>query len=543
VSTTGFFLMASVLFPLGMAAACLWRAFRRHVPFLLALAPLPALFVATMGARGTFVFFPPPFRTTLELDQPGAILLAGGALLWSAAGAYASAYLGSKPGAVRFSVWWLLTMAGSLGIFVVADIAGFYLLYTLLSLAAYGLITHEETARARRAGRLYVVLALLGEAFLLLAFVMLASGHPDPNPLIRDVAADLPFSPMRDGIVALLILGFALKMGLAPVHVWLPLAHPAAPIPASAVLSGVLVKAGVIGLIRFLPFEAGLPGWGTALVVLGFVTAYYGAAVGFTQTRPKTILAYSTVSQMGLLAVLLGTALVNADPAGLDLVAYYGVHHTLVKGGLFLAVGIVAVAAGKQKWPVLVLTAILALSLGGMPLTSGALAKLAAKPMLESGLVSLAMSLAGAGSTMLMLHFLRTLMREAVAEPNSRAPTGEMLPWLVIVAVSLVVPLSLYPAISGESLSYILSPESLWKLLWPMALGAILMVGLSRFRNLPGRIPEGDIVGLLPGAMPFVHRVVARIGDVDAELRRWPTASLLLIGFAVLLGGTLMWGT
>jgi formate hydrogenlyase subunit 3/multisubunit Na+/H+ antiporter MnhD subunit len=309
------------------------------------------------------------------------------------------------------------------------------------------------------------------------------------------------------------------------------------------VLSGVLVKAGVIGLIRFLPFEAGLPGWGTALVVLGFVTAYYGAAVGFTQTRTKTILAYSTVSQMGLLAVLLGTALVNADPAGLDLVAYYGVHHTLVKGGLFLAVGIMAVTAGKQRWPVLVLTAILALSLGGMPLTGGALAKLAAKPKLDSGLVSVAMSLAGAGSTMLMLHFLRTVMREPVADATSHAPMAEMLPWLVVVVVSLVVPLSLYPAISGESLSYILSPASLWKLLWPMALGPIAMIWLSQVRSLPGSILEGDIVGLLPGAMPFVHRAVAQIGNIDAELRRWPTASLLLIGFAVLLGGALMWRT
>jgi formate hydrogenlyase subunit 3/multisubunit Na+/H+ antiporter MnhD subunit len=536
-------LATSVLLPLGMAAACLLPSFRRRVPFLLALAPLPALLVAAVAPAGTMVFFPAPFRMMLEVDRPGAMLLVGAALLWSAAGAYASSYLGSKPGAARFSIWWLLTLAGCLGIFVVADIASFYLLFTLLSLAAYGLIAHEETAGARRAGGVYVVLALLGEAFLLLAFVMLATGSPEPNPLIRDVVAGLPLSPMRDGIVTLLILGFAIKMGLVPVHVWLPLAHPAAPMPASAVLSGVVVKAGVIGLMRFLPFEAGLPGWGDFLIVAGLVTAFYGAAVGFTQVRSKTVLAYSTVSQMGLLAVLIGTALGAADSGGLDLVAYYGVHHTLVKGALFLSVGIVAVSGGPRRWPVLLLTGVLALSLGGMPLTSGALAKLAAKPMLGSGVVGLATSLAAAGSTLLMLHFLRVLWRDAAPATASRAPMGEILPWLLVALASLVVPWTLYPSVANESLGDLLSIDALWKLAWPMALGAIGILGLSRIKSLPGAIPEGDILVLGRRALPFGRNWAMWLSEIDGSLRLWPVASLLLIGFAILLGGALIWRT
>ncbi|MDP3317738.1 MAG: proton-conducting transporter membrane subunit, partial [Bosea sp. (in: a-proteobacteria)] len=296
MSPAALLLVTALLAPLAMAAGCLSRAFRSRVPGLLWLAPLPALLAALWLPAGTAVSFPVPFRMVLALDQPGAILLGGAAFLWSAAGAYAASYLRGKPGLTGFCVWWLLTLAGSLGVLIVADIAGFYLLFTLASLSAYGLVAHEQTDAARRAGLVYMVLALLGEAFLLFAFVMLAAGLPDPNPLIADAVAALPGSPMRDGIVALLMLGFALKMGLIPLHVWLPLAHPAAPMPASAVLSGVLVKAGVIGLVRFLPFEAPLPTWGAILAIAGILTAYGGAALGVAQRRPKTILAYSTVS-------------------------------------------------------------------------------------------------------------------------------------------------------------------------------------------------------------------------------------------------------
>ncbi|MGO4388652.1 complex I subunit 5 family protein [Microvirga sp. 2YAF29] len=477
---------------------------------------------------------------TLALDRPGAILLGGSALLWSAAGAYAASYMRHDPEAPQFAVWWLLTLAGSLGLFIVGDVVNFYLLFTLTSLSAYGLITHEQTAAASRAGVIYVALALLAEAFLLLALVMLAAGHPEANPQIRDVVIALPSSPMRDGIVALLILGFSLKMGLFPLHVWLPLAHPAAPVPASAVLSGVVVKSGVIGLLRFLPYEVGLPFWGTVLIVTGIVTAYYGVLIGITQERPKTILAYSTVSQMGLVAVLLGVALENADPEATNLVAYYAVHHTLIKGALFLAIGVLSATRGPRLRPVLLLTGILALSLGGMPLTSGALAKLAAKPMLGYGLVGFAVTFAGAGSTMLMLHFILTIAYDERRKPPASAPPGQLFPWLAVTTASLVVPWSLYPTIAGESVMRLLEPSALWKVAWPMLLGASAIVFVRLLTRLPGSVPEGDIVTLVEVGSPIVLRLAASIEQADTRLRRWPVAGLLLVGLAVLLGGALM---
>ena len=110
------------------------------------------------------------------------MLLGASALLWMAAGAYAATLLRDKPDSGRFVVWWLMTLTGSLGVFIAADLVGFYLFFTVVSLSAYGLIVFDETSTARRAGAVYVSLALLGEAFLLMGFVLLAPPKPGRQP-------------------------------------------------------------------------------------------------------------------------------------------------------------------------------------------------------------------------------------------------------------------------------------------------------------------------------------------------------------------------
>jgi formate hydrogenlyase subunit 3/multisubunit Na+/H+ antiporter MnhD subunit len=123
------------------------------MPSLLSLAPLPALAAALLVADGTTLVLPePPFRMTLALDGPGAMLLGIAALLWVVGGASAPTYLRGDPNAGRFAEWWLLTLIGSLGGFIAADLVSFFLTYSVVSLAAYGLIAHAGTAVSRRAG-------------------------------------------------------------------------------------------------------------------------------------------------------------------------------------------------------------------------------------------------------------------------------------------------------------------------------------------------------------------------------------------------------
>src|SRR5271165_1202073 len=144
-------LAVSLAVPLAMLLACVsWRA-RDRMPTLLALAPVPALTAALLAPAGATLVLPEPqFRMTLALDVPGAMLLGVTALLWIVTGAYASTHLRGDPNAGRFAEWWLLTLTGNLGVFIAADLVSFYLTFSVVSLAAYGLIVHDGTPSSRR---------------------------------------------------------------------------------------------------------------------------------------------------------------------------------------------------------------------------------------------------------------------------------------------------------------------------------------------------------------------------------------------------------
>ncbi len=507
------------------------------------LAPVPALAAALVaGGSPPLVFDQTQLRFTLALDPPGAILLGVAAFLWLAAGVYAWAYLGADPKAGRFAEYWLATLSGSLGVFFAADLATFYIAFALASLPAYGLVVHDDTPRSRRAAAIYLALAVLAEICLLLAFALLAEASTSDSIAIHDVVATLAASPWRDLTVAFLVAGFGLKAGLVPLHVWLPLAHPAAPMPASSVLSGAIIKAGIIGFMRFLPIEGALAGWGEVLVAVGLFTAFYGVAVGITQANPKTVLAYSSVSQMGVLVTVLGMGLASRDAGTALAASFYAAHHVLAKGALFLGVGVVAVTGSRRLMPVLLPSAVLALGLGGLPLTGGALAKLAVKSPLGDGAVGMLAAFSAAGTTLLMLHFLRRLAAIASEDSDGTAPLGLTAPWLASAVASVAVPWALYPAVVGGGWSDVLAPAEIGAALWPVALGAVLAVGLWRFGDALPRVPEGDVVVVGAWSMR-----AARVGGDALEraerwLQQWPVTGVLLLALTVILAGILLVG-
>jgi formate hydrogenlyase subunit 3/multisubunit Na+/H+ antiporter MnhD subunit len=532
---SGALLGLALAVPLGMLAACLSPRARERMPAWLAVAPAPALLAALLAPGGAVALPPALLRIRLALDVPSAVLLGVAALLWMVGGLYATAWLRGKPGSERFVAWWLLTLAGSVGVFMAADLVSFYLLFSMVSLAAYGLVIDDGTARARRAGLVYVGLAVLGEAFLLMAFVLLAQATPGGSLLIRDGVAALAASPSRDAILALLILGFGAKIGMTPFHVWMPLAYRSAPIPAAAVLSGAAVKAGVIGLIRFLPPELAMPGWGGALAALGLFSAYFGVVTGVTQANPKVVLAYSSVSQMGLLAAVFGMGLAAGDGGVALAAAFYATHHILVKGTLFLSVGVVRETGRRRVWLVLAPTAILALSLAGLPLTGGVLAKLAVKGPLGSGVVSGLATLSAAGSALLMCHFLRRLSDAVATDRAAVASRALVLPWLGAVTASLAVPWGLYAALGLGSVAYATSPAALFNAGWPVVLGGVLAFGLWRWETRLPRIPPGDIVVYAAGAGRVAVAVGAAMELVDGALRQWAVAGVSLLTLAAIL--------
>ena len=407
-------LVASLAAPLALLCACFVKRWRQHALALQWLAPIPSLATGVIGLNHAPISCDlPVLGFTLRLDPSGALLLAVAALLWIAVSA---ALWRDRQPDNRFGISWLLTMTGNIGVFIAGDLVSFYLVYALVSIPAYGLFAFSDDAEQKRAGAIYLAFTILGEALLLLAFAMLVAGEPHGGARIVDVMNALPASPWRDAALGLIIAGFGMKIGMVPFNGWMPLTYSAAPIPAAALLSGAGVKAGVIGLIRFLPLGVSLESWGGALAAMGFLSAFYGVAFGLTQRNPKVILAYSSISQMGVITAALGMALVNGHADASLNVAIYAANHLLVKATLFLAIGALAMRGARLSKASLVLAAVLALSLAGLPLTGGALAKLALKAEFAGGFAATLATLSSIGTALLMTHFL---IRLAVPLPGA----------------------------------------------------------------------------------------------------------------------------
>jgi formate hydrogenlyase subunit 3/multisubunit Na+/H+ antiporter MnhD subunit len=269
-------------------------------------------------------------------------------------------------------------------------------------------------------------------------------------------------------------------------------------------------------------------------------TALYAVAMGITQTHPKSVLAYSSVSQMGVVVAVLGMGVLAGDTTAPVLAAFYAAHHVLVKGALFLAVGVVASTSTARVLPTLILATVLAAGLGGLPFTGGALAKFAVKDTLGAGLMGALGVVSAVGTTVLMLHFIVRLRASTASEPQATAPAGLTVPWLATAIASIVVPWVLYFAAPLGALPDPLAPKYLWEALWPVAVGAALAVVLARSGGRLPRIPEGDIAVVIDGAVRASVSVSRPLTRVDGWLRQWPAAGVSLLAVALALGAALL---
>jgi len=448
----------------------------------------------------------------LGLDRLTSVFLLFTALLWFAAGHFAHAYLEHDKRRAQFNGFFLLAMAGNFSLIAALDVASFYFSFALMTFAAYVLVVHDATNEARRAGRVYIVLAVIGEA-LLLAGLLLGSSAPG-NVDIATFRVSVATAPERELIVALLFAGFGVKAGVPLLHMWLPLAHPVAPTPASAVLSGAMIKAGLLGWLQFLPVSIiAMPAWSTALVLIGIAAAFYGVIVGLMQDAPKTILAYSSISQMGFMTVAVGVALSSSSLAPLAVMvsASYAIHHGLSKGALFLSVGL-ATGGRMPKWLLWSGIAASALSLSGAPLLSGALAKSELKALLfqaeSSGTIIVALSLAATGTTLLMIRFAFALRAKLNEKPQRQLAPAASVAWLGLVLASLVLP---WTVLLNASATSVLTLSKLWAAAWPVMLGCVVASLAIRTGGTmrTWRMPAGDVLQPIAYALSQATRALS----------------------------------
>ncbi|MEX2470981.1 MAG: complex I subunit 5 family protein [Gemmatimonadota bacterium] len=548
----GFAELLLILTPgLPAAIAVLWPIARLR-PLLQLVAPwaaLPALVLALVptaeGASWATVGVMTGLR--FEVDGVARAFLLVTALLWLVVGAFAARYHRDDPEKSRFLGFFVATMAGNLGLVVAADGLSFYLFFAVMTFAAYGLIVHRSDEEAFRAGRVYIVLAVLGEIAVLTALFMLgaaADGAPGFGTDMARAWGVVSEAGHAEGLAALVVFGFGIKAGLVPLHLWLPLAHPVAPTAASALLSGAMIKGGLLAWIRYLPPEAALPTVGGALIAVGAIATLYGVAVGLAQDDPKTVLAYSSVSQMGFMALGMGLAVRGgaAAPVAILAVVVYAVHHAVAKGALFLSVGVVdriplRRVTGRWKTWVLGGAALPALALSGAPGSTGAMSKATLKEAVYdlapglNGSLGIVLTAAGVGTTVLLARFLLLLMRRMerregreATEPGStersasflRATATLVSPWAVLLLVGVAGPWWLphvVPEVGGAGPS---GPLASWATASATVLGGIILacvvarwpavlLGLQKIR-----VPAGDL--LVP-----VETLVRRVGQLHGE--------------------------
>jgi formate hydrogenlyase subunit 3/multisubunit Na+/H+ antiporter MnhD subunit len=453
----------------------------------LPLAPLPALWLGWFAPAEPTVLPGVFLGVTLGLDDGRALLLAMTAALWTLAGLAAQRMAGERRIGV-FAGFWGLTLTGNLGVLLAQDVVTFYIAFAAVSLAAWALVIHERSPAALRAGRVYIVLAVVGEAALLVG--LLLGAHAAQSLQTADVRAALASAPAATQIVALLLVGLGIKAGLLPLHVWLPLAHPAAPVAASAVLSGAIVKAGLVGMMVLLPDGAAAQ----VLMGLGLLGAFFAALWGLTQSNPKAVLAYSTVSQMGLMLLLVG-----AGGMALAQVPYYALHHGMAKGALFLLVGVMYLSISPaQRWAVLAVAAVCAVTLAGAPLTGGALVKAAAKQPLPE-FWAWALTLTSCTTTLVMGWFLWRLWQVKLALAPARLWLGSWAVPVLAAGIAQLAPWLLWTDWTGRALSDAWSVALLLGSAWPVLLALPVLAGLIR-HPLPQR-PPGDVLDLWRGGV------------------------------------------
>lgn len=299
------------------------------------------LYPAVSGGTIVEASFPrvvPPLGLSFRVDPLGLLLGVIASFIWTMATVYSLEYMKHEHHKKRYYPFLILALAGCLGTFMAGDLFTLFLFYEMMSLSAYVLVIHEETPEAMRAGYKYLIMTIIGGLSI---FMGIAITYQVTGNISLGQGGVFPGASAVGllGFVGFLI-GFGIKAGMVPLHVWLPDAHPVAPSPASALLSGLLVKTGAYGLIRVIYDVYGIElvrqaGWNEVLIWLAAITIFLGSAVAIVQDDLKRRLAYSTIGQMGY--ILLGMALLT--PNALAGTIFHIFSHAFMKSTLFLSAG------------------------------------------------------------------------------------------------------------------------------------------------------------------------------------------------------------
>ena len=270
----------------------------------------------------------------------GVLALISAFLFFSSALA-SPAYFARAERTERYFSFFLLTLGAISGVFYAGDFGTLFLFFEMMSMASYVWVAQNETPDALRAAETYLYIAVIGGLVLLMGLFLL---YANAGTLRFEALVSADMSPrLRLAAGLCMLVGFGAKAGMFPLHIWLPKAHPVAPAPASALLSGILTKSGVFGVILVTCFLTdGDAAWGRLLLALATVTMVTGAVLAVFSVDLKRTLACSSMSQIGFILVGVAMRGLLGEEGGL---AAYGatlhmLNHSLIKLTLFVAAGV-----------------------------------------------------------------------------------------------------------------------------------------------------------------------------------------------------------
>jgi len=340
---------------------------------------------------------------SFRLDMLSYSVLLLTSFVWFFVMIYAHEYMKKEQKSTRFFFFLSLTYGSVLGAIMSGDLLTMFLFFEIMTVVSYMLVIHGQNDASYKAGYNYIIMGLIG-GFLILTALFLVYfnlGTLKFESMIEELST---MGNLKYWIMGLLVFGFGIKAGMAPVHVWLPRAHPVAPSPASAILSGVMIKVGAFGIIRvastyYFPSKDVVtsindPIWLTAqnigaiIIWTGIITMTIGVFLALQQANMKKMLAYHSVSQMGYIVTGIGVALYLGyqGAMGYSGALYHIINHALFKSLLFMVAGVVYYHTHQldmyklgglwKKLPFTTLVFIVAaLGISGVPLFNGYVSK------------------------------------------------------------------------------------------------------------------------------------------------------------------------
>ena len=473
--------------------------------FLAALALIPQVLKAPIRYDFWKMFGINGMVLGLNIDYLGLFMLCLISFLGFLATIYSSVYMTKYKGLRRYYFLLFIFIGAMNGTVIAGDLVSFFFFWELMTISSFLLVIFDGTEEARRAGIKYFIMTAIGALFMLFSIssVYAMTGTMNiPELMARGISVNSGFVSM---VVLFFLIGLGVKAGMVPLHTWLPDAHPAAPSPISALLSGVMIKVGIYMLVRvFFQIFSITVSWSLIFSFLGVITILIGVIFALVQHDAKRLLAFHSVSQIGymILGISLGTAMGTAGAL------FHMVNHAFFKGLLFLGMGAVIYKTGERDldklgglsrtMPLAFITCMVAsLAISGVPPFNGFVSKwIIYQALLEKANPIYLIFLAAAmfGSALTLASFMKFI--HAVFLGQRTAPVSNKIHWTMGLPMVVLAGLCIIFGVFAQlPLRYVIGPIVNMKF---AGLGrAIEIVGFYNPTLTGGLMIIGIIVGLI----------------------------------------------